>query len=304
MAYFLHNQDFMAFPADDYEAFFEAILFAAFGKNVPILKYRPLGGGCINNAASLETKEGCFFLKWNDSQDETFFQAEAQGLELLADADTILVPQVVAYGKIDQKSYLLLENLNNTFRKDTFSKILGEQVALLHRQTHPKYGLHFDNFIGSLVQKNDFYDDWIDFFIEKRLRPQVGLAFYKGLIDKKWVEKAEKLYEKLPQLLPAEKSALLHGDLWSGNVVSNKDGEPALIDPAVYYGNREIEIAFTYLFGGFEKSFYQAYQATYPLLAGFEERKALYQLYPLLVHGNLFGKSYLNKAEEIIKSYL
>jgi protein-ribulosamine 3-kinase len=294
----------MTFQLLDHKVLFERILFATFGKEVGIRSITPCPGGCINNSLILNTAQGSFFLKWNESQDEAFFASEARGLELLADADAIQIPHVIGYGKVEGTAYLLLENLHNQHRATHFFKHLGEQLAQLHSHTQANYGLHFDNFIGTLSQKNDPHHNWVSFFVEKRLRPQLGLAYYKGLANETLLQQAEQFYQKLPNLLPCDAPALLHGDLWSGNVVSNAKGKPALIDPAVYYGNREVELAFTHLFGGFETAFYQAYNANMPLLPDFEERVPIYQLYPLLVHANLFGQSYLRKAAEIIQRYL
>ncbi len=288
----------------DYTSFFESVLFEAFGKDIEVSKYQFLGGGCINNAVKLETVVGKFFLKWNDSkQSEEMFEAEAYGLNLLADKGLITIPLVIKHGCNDGKAYLLLEFIQSAYRQKDYWKRLGEQLAELHRNTHGSFGLHFNNFIGALPQSNEYMPSWTDFFIEKRLKVQAGLAYYNGLAGKDLLKKFEKLYEKLPSMLPEEQPALLHGDLWSGNVMVNSQGLPCLIDPAVYYGNREIELAFTQLFGGFDDDFYQAYQATFPLLPDFDERVEIYNLYPLLVHVNLFGRSYLSGVERVLKRY-
>ncbi len=288
----------------DYTSFFESVLFEAFGKDIEVSKYQFLGGGCINNAVKLETAIGKFFLKWNDSkQSEEMFEAEACGLNLLADKQLMAIPEVIKYGCNDGKAYLLLEFIQSAYRQRNYWRHLGEQLAELHRNTHGSFGLHFNNFIGALPQSNEYMSSWIDFFIEKRLKVQAGLAYYNGLVGKDLLKKFEKLYEKLPSLLPEEQPALLHGDLWSGNVMVNSQGLPCLIDPAVYYGNREIELAFTQLFGGFDNDFYQAYQAAFPLLPDFDERVEIYNLYPLLVHVNLFGGSYLSGVERVLKRY-
>jgi fructosamine-3-kinase len=227
------------------------------------------------------------------------FEAEAHGLNLLADKGLITIPHVIKYGCNDGKAYLLLEFIQSAYRQKHYWKSLGEQLAKLHRNTHGSFGLHFNNFIGALPQSNECMPSWIDFFVEKRLKVQAGLAYYNGLVGKDLLKKFERLYEKLPSILPEEQPALLHGDLWSGNVMVNSEGLPCLIDPAVYYGNREIELAFTQLFGGFDDDFYQAYQATFPLLPDFDERIEIYNLYPLLVHVNLFGRSYLSGVERL-----
>lgn len=289
----------------DYTPFLEATLFETFGKEIEVDSFQFIGGGCINNSLKVNTIEGDFFLKWNESDTSArMFESEAKGLQLLANTQSIRIPNVLGYGKNESKAYLLLEFITSYYGTGNYWKKLGEHLAELHRNTKPQFGLHFNNFIGSLPQSNEFFDDWIDFFIDRRLKVQAGLAYYNGLVGKDFLAKMEKLYEKLPDLLPVERPALLHGDLWSGNVMRDETGAPCLIDPAVYYGNREIEIAFTSLFGGFEGDFYSAYHANFPLEKGFEQRIDIYHLYPLLVHVNLFGTSYLIGVERILRKYL
>jgi fructosamine-3-kinase len=289
----------------DYTPFFESVLFESLGKETQVDSYQVLSGGSINNALKISTKQGDFFLKWNESpQTEGMFAVEAKSLQLLADKQVFKIPNVINYGNNENKSYLLLEFVKSAHQKKIYWQNFGEQLAELHQHTNIQFGLHFNNFIGALPQSNEFFDTWIDFFIDRRLRVQSGLAYYNGLINKDLLLKFEYLYKKLPALLPTEKPSLLHGDLWSGNVMVGERGEPCLIDPAVYYGNREIEIAFTRLFGGFEDEFYEAYQSTFPLQTGFEERIEIYNLYPLLVHVNLFGTAYLSSVERVLNKFV
>ncbi len=162
----------------------------------------------------------------------------------------------------------------------------------------------FNNFIGSLQQNNEFHENWIEFFVEKRLRPQFGLAYYNKLIDVSYLRHLDKLPQALERIFPKEKPSLLHGDLWSGNAMRDKSGNPCLVDPAVYYGHREMELAFTKLFGGFDSSFYHAYEEAFPLEIGFKDRKDIYNLYPLMVHVNLFGTSYLSGIDKVLERIL
>ncbi len=284
--------------------FFENILFATFGKNVVLRQFEFVSGGCINTTVKLQTELGNFFVKWNSQPLEEMFATEAQGLAILRTAAEIRTPEVIQQGLYEDKAYLLLEFIDSTLPNARFWTDFGARLANLHQHTQAQFGLSFNNYIGSLRQSNEWMANGIDFFIEKRLKVQAGLAFYNEQISRSELDKFAQLYDKIPHLLPNEAPALLHGDLWSGNFMIGVGGEPVLIDPAVYYGFREAELAFTYLFGGFDERFYAAYQATYPLLRGWDERLEIYNLYPLLVHVNLFGRGYWSGIERVLKKYL
>ncbi|MDJ1504954.1 fructosamine kinase family protein [Xanthocytophaga agilis] len=288
---------------EEYIQFLETIFFTTLGKEVSILEYQFLSGGCINQTIQATTSAGTFFVKWNESMEEDFFACEAKGLTLLKEAGEISVPEVIGYGQNGQKTYLILEFLPFTYAKSNYWADLGTSLARLHTHSQPEFGLSYPNYIGSLPQTNTAYTNGVDFFIECRLKPQVGLAVYNQLMPQTLYTKFQHLYTRLPDIFPNEKPALLHGDLWHGNVLIGKDGYATLIDPAVYYGNREAEIAFTYLFGGFEPDFYDAYVEATPLEPGFTERKAIYNLYPLLVHLNLFGSGYLSGIEQTLQPF-
>jgi fructosamine-3-kinase len=165
------------------------------------------------------------------------------------------------------------------------------------------YGLNHNNFIGKLPQSNCQHKNWVDFFIEERIQPQLKMATNAGKLGMATIKRFEAMYKQLPQLFPDEPPSLLHGDLWGGNYFFDQSGEATIYDPAVYYGNREIELAFTHLFGGFPSAFYRAYEETYPLQSGFSERKDVYNLYPLLVHTNLFGGSYARRVQRIVNQF-
>ena len=184
--------------------------------------------------------------------------------------------------------------------KQNFWQYFGASMAAVHSQNHTQFGLSFSNYIGSLPQNNSYCEDGIQFFIENRLKVQAGLALYNGAISQALFDKFYRLYDVLPSLLPAGKPALLHGDLWSGNFLVDDQGLATLIDPAVYYGNREAELAFTHLFGGFQPDFYRSYGEVLPLENNFEERIPIYNLYPLMVHVNLFGSGYLAAVERTL----
>lgn len=286
------------------DQFFQSVLFRTFGKEVVLHGYQFVSGGCINNAVKLDTEEGDLFLKWNEHQPSEMFALEADGLSQLQDTSTVLTPKVISFGEIQGTGYLLLEYLPPCSPQTGYWETLGTQLAAMHRHTSSLFGWPQNNFIGKLVQKNEQRRSWIDFFVENRLEVQLGLAIYHGHIDQKFAAKFRQIYAVLPGELPDEKPALIHGDLWSGNVMPGHGGHPYLIDPAVYYGHREVDLAFSILFGGFDRKFYQAYHAAFPLLPDFESRADLYNLYPLLVHVNLFGTSYLSGVEKTLYKYL
>jgi fructosamine-3-kinase len=269
-----------------------------------IKTFRSASGGCINHGGELVTTEDSYLLKWNDRQRYPhMFEKESRGLTLLKSANCIDVPEVIHVAEAEDIQFIILSFVKAGRRAKNYWTLLGEQLANLHRNTHTHFGLDHDNYIGSLIQRNVLTENWIDFFIQYRLEVQLSLAERERKITSDIRKQFDVLYKKLPDLLPQEKPALLHGDLWSGNVMVNEKGEPALIDPAVYYGHREAELAFTQLFGGFEQEFYGAYQNAFPLSAGFNSRTDLYNLYPLLVHVNLFGGGYLQQVENILDRF-
>ena len=284
--------------------FFESAIFQSTGLQTEIQFIHFVTGGCINQTIHLQTSKGHFFLKWNEQESLDMFEKEAKGLKLLKEHAHMTVPEVIGTGKIENKAFLLLEYIDSYPAKTNYWEQFGEALAELHKCSNKSYGLDFDNYIGSLPQKNEPEQDWLDFFIEKRLRVQFGLAYYNGLIGKAYLEKLDQLAIKLADFFPKEAPALLHGDLWSGNAMVDHQGEPCMVDPAVYYGHREMEIAFTTLFGGFDTAFYNAYEQAFPFEKGFEERKAVYNCYPLMVHVNLFGKSYLSGIDQVFNRML
>lgn len=266
--------------------------------------FHPASGGCINQGGELVTAEGSYFLKWNDRQRyPQMFEKESKGLKLLGGTNCIDVPEVIHVGETDNLQFIILSFVKSGRRAKNYWSLLGEQLADLHRNTHTHFGLDHDNYIGSLSQKNKQKENWIEFFIQYRLEAQLSIAAQNRKITADIRKQFDVLYKKLPDLLPQEKPALLHGDLWNGNVMVNEKGEPTLIDPAVYYGHREAELAFTQLFGGFEPEFYQAYHEAFPVAKGFASRANLYNLYPLLVHVNLFGGGYLQQVENILDRF-
>ncbi len=290
--------------AEDQFQFFDGVFFETFGKEIEVKEFRMLTGGNINVAVQVNTDSGAYFIKYNTKDLENLFDAECKGLELLRETNTLRIPEVMGFGRRDGRDYIVLEYVQLSRPRMNYWETMGQKLAALHRNTSDSYGLHFNNYIGSLRQSNEQNTDWIQFFIEKRLNIQAGLALYNDLISWELYDKFQKFYKYLPEILPNEKPALLHGDLWTGNIMADLYGEPCLIDPAVYYGNREAEMAFTTLFGGFDSRFYQAYHEANPLQPRFDERVPIYNMYPLLVHVNLFGTSYLAPVEKILRRFV
>lgn len=261
-------------------------------------------GGCINEGGRLVTDKRHYFLKWNDANRYPgMFEAEAKGLDLLRKADCIRVPMALVQGGAGTFQFLMLEYIEEGRSGADYWKDFGTGLAALHKHSSDSFGLDHDNYIGSLPQHNNRESSWIQFFIARRLRPQLDIARGANRIDSGIVKKFESLFEKLPSILPAERPSLLHGDLWSGNLLTDHRGQPCLIDPAVYYGNREADLAMTQLFGGLGSGFIDSYRSVFPLLAGYSSRFNIYNLYPLLVHLNLFGSSYRAQLTSILGQY-
>jgi len=292
-------------PSAELEQFISAVLFQAFGEDIQIKSYQKVSGGCINNGLKINSSIGNYFLKWNEKKIKDLFLIEEKGLKLISELieKPLSVPKVIGSGHLRGKDYLLLEYIQKSQLNHSFWKEFGHGIAKLHLHSSNYFGLPYDNYIGSLPQNNSKHLNWVDFYIENRLEVQLGLAIYNGYVDQSFAKRFRYLYSQLPGLLSDEPPSLLHGDLWSGNFMVNQEGSPCLIDPAIYYGNREIEIAFTQLFGGFNTEFYSSYQEQYPFVPGWEERIPIYHLYPLLVHLNLFGESYLLDINRILRRY-
>jgi protein-ribulosamine 3-kinase len=287
----------------------EDVLSNRVARTVEILETAPVAGGCIHQTARLSTNTGeDFFLKWTQGAVSDVFAAEADGLSALRESTDLTVPEVIGNSDASENpAWLLLEYVPRGSRAPDYAEHLGEALAALHEAREGPYGWHRSNYIGSLPQANTTMDNWPAFWWAERLEPQLALARDNGRaagLDRHWAT----LESKLPALLEhAEENgrSLLHGDLWSGNVYPGPDGWPVLVDPAVYRGHREVDLAMTELFGGFPEAFYAAYEHRQPLTAGYRDvRRHVYQLYPLLVHVNLFGGPYVNSAEGALQKAL
>ncbi|MBL3654754.1 fructosamine kinase family protein [Fulvivirga sediminis] len=270
-----------------------------------IQDFTPASGGCINHGGTTTTTKGEFFLKWNSaSLYPKMFEVEAKGLQLLSEPKCIKIPEVIFTYEGDEYSCLILENIKSSTKSNTYNKDLAEGLACIHQQKAEKYGLDHDNYMGSLDQSNAHSASWADFFYKNRIAPQVKLALSNGKMSQHDYDKFCELADKLPSLLSEEAPTLIHGDLWGGNIIVGASGEPVLIDPAVSFAHREMDLAMTTLFGGFDQSFYDAYMNISPLPEGYRERWDIYNLYPLLVHVNLFGGGYHTQAMNILSKFI
>ncbi len=271
----------------------------------PIVKTSHVTGGDINEAHRVKCANGrILFVKTNPNAPGDMFQREAEGLDWLQGKHGLRVPQVLYYSKPNEPAYLIMEWIAPARRVSKFDENLGRGLAKLHLDSPGRFGWHANNFIGHLPQTNSTEPTWVEFYREQRLLPQIQMANQMNRLSADAMKALEHLLSRLEDHLPLdEPPARLHGDLWNGNVHTDESGQPVLIDPAVYGGHREIDLAMMKLFGGFSERTFQAYHETYPLEPGWETRIELNQLYPLLVHVNLFGGHYAQSVERIANRY-
>lgn len=259
---------------------------------------RPIGGGDINDAFEVKLASGArIFVKTNARAAPTMFPREAEGLEWLAEPGALRVPKVLAVSP----RFLALELIEPGRPARDHDERLGRGLAAIHRAGADRFGWPRDNFIGSLPQDNRREDDWPTFYARRRIEPQLRMAVDAGRASRAMQGGLSRLCERMPDRVgPAEPPSRLHGDLWGGNCHTASDGAPVLIDPAVYGGHREVDLAMMQLFGGFSARVFDAYREAWPLADGWRERVPLYQLYPLLVHVCLFGGSYVDSVERAL----
>jgi len=297
MAYF-HEKDIIHFSIEK--------LSSVYGSSVQLLNTRSVGGGCINNALQLNTSAGNFFLKWNASAPKDMFLKEAEGLkEMSAAASLLAIPKVIFCNESnDFPGVLIMEYLLPAGNTRGFDEQLGHGLAQMHRKSANAFGFHHSNYCGSTVQDNTWTESWPEFYARHRIGALVDQIRSSGKLSIDELKIYNKLIERIPLLMPHETvPSLIHGDLWSGNYMYTASG-PALIDPACYYADREMELGMMKLFGGFSPRVWEAYQEEWPLPPGWKEHIPLYQLYHVLNHYLLFGGSYGWQAIEIVKSYL
>lgn len=286
----------------------QALADALGDPGVSILGSTQVRGGCINHAARLDTTAGPVFAKWHDTPPAGMFSAEAEGLAALRKSGTpLVIPEPIAWndGGKGKPGFLLATWLERGRPGPRFDERLGEGLATLHRATAEAFGFAHDGFCGSTPQPNGPLPSWVGFYRERRLGFQVRLARDTGRMSRDESPIYDTVLARLADLLPddGEDPALIHGDLWSGNLWVASDGTPGLVDPATYYAHREAELGMMTLMGGFRQRVYEAYDATWPLPHGWRERNGLYQLYHLLNHLNLFGGGYGAQALAVARRY-
>lgn len=266
------------------------------------LHFQSVGGGSINDCYCISFDDENLFCKVNSANKfPHLFQKEKAGLALIAKQSLIKTPTVIDCFEGNDTQILLLEWIQSGNRTETFWKAFGEQLAALHLITAESFGFTEDNYMGSVPQSNHQHKTWTAFFAEERLQPMIERCYQKRQLNKTHLFQFENLTKHLPILFEGEKPSLLHGDLWSGNFMCNQNNEPVLIDPAVYYGHRSMDLAMTTLFGGFRQPFYEAYNYQFPLPKNHEAQWAVCNLYPLLIHLYLFGASYLPQIEKTLQ---
>ena len=270
-----------------------------------IINTRPVSGGCINASFILQGKNKSYFIKLNQRELLSMFEAEFAGLAEMEQSGTVKVPQPIVCGEFADKAFLVLEMISLTSANSQSDTQLGHQLAALHKTRQAFFGWHQNNTIGSTEQINQSSENWISFWRNNRLNFQLSLAEQNNC-GSQLIQSVEKLSESLDIFFDnySPHPSLLHGDLWSGNAAVTHQGQPIIYDPASYYGDRETDIAMTELFGGFGSSFYVAYNESYPLDPDYHVRKTLYNLYHILNHLNLFGSSYLHQAQNMTDTLL
>jgi fructosamine-3-kinase len=276
-----------------------------FSTNTNEISFGSVGGGCINQTHRIGFGHQQFFCKVNSATKfPHLFVKEANGLKLIAQQNVIKVPTVIDCFETNGQQVLLLEWINEGERTESFWKKFGEQLSALHQVSNENFGLNENNYMGSVPQSNRQTSNWIDFFIQQRLQPLINKCLSQNLLSSRHQVEFENFYKQLPAIFDQEqKPSLLHGDLWSGNFMCSQNEEPVLIDTAVYFGHPSIDLGMTTLFGGFRSAFYDAYNYHYPFPSNYKEQWEVCNLYPLLIHLFLFGKSYLSGIERTLHNY-
>ncbi|MGM8215527.1 fructosamine kinase family protein [Bacillaceae bacterium W0354] len=270
----------------------------------PILEIKLVRGGSINDSYYVKTTNREYFIKTHPNAPHEFFQMEVKGLEKIRETHTIAVPEVYAYSDNIGEAFLLLEWVKGEENNDTEQR-LGENIARLHQNYNDQHGFDHRSYTGLIPLNNGLYESWVDYYGNRRLKGQLDIGIENGRITNKRRDRLEKLMSNLKRFVPDQiKASYLHGDLWSGNWLPGEKGEPYVVDPSFLYGDRHFDLAFTELFGGFSKQFYEAYHEQYPIEQDYDDIKEIYQLYYLLVHLNIFGESYGESVDIILNKYI
>ena len=281
--------------------FFRTIVEKKMGRQ--LTGVRPLGGGDINQVYRLGFAGTECVLKLNTrDRFPGMFEREARGLKLIHSAGC-RVPEVLKTFSEGGHQFLILEYIETHSGGQGFWERFGRRLAALHGHSSETFGLDHDNYIGSLEQQNGPMEEWTDFFIDRRIRPLMEKALDRNLLNAGHVRGFERLFARFNELVPRERPSLIHGDLWSGNLMCGRGEEPVFIDPAVYFGHREMDLAMTRMFGGFDRRFLDSYEEAMPLEPGLDQRTEIHNLYPTLVHLVLFGRSYLGGIEATLRKF-
>lgn len=290
----------------NHEMFWEAVeqkISSSSRQNFHIQTTNPVSGGCINSAYKIIGQNQEYFVKVNSKELQWMFEAEALALNQIIETQAVQTPRPICHGSTEQISFLVLKWVNLHTHDSNCDRLLGQQLAQMHRKQQPYFGWERENAIGSTRQINTCSEDWVEFWLNRRLRFQLELAKqqdYGGSLQRAGETLCQGLRGFFTDYRP--RPSLLHGDLWAGNYAMNESGLPIIFDPASYYGDREADIAMTELFGGFGTNFYAAYHDAFPLDPGYSTRKTLYNLYQILNHLHLFGGGYLSQAQTMIDS--
>jgi fructosamine-3-kinase len=269
------------------------------------LSFQSVAGGSINSAFAFEVNHKKYFLKFNHHKHyPDIITFEVEGLKAIADTNQINTPDIVLSEIVDDYEILVLPFIANEQVGKAFWEKFGSQLAAMHKEsTADAFGWHQDNYLGSLKQHNTQVENWTNFWTNQRVKPQLKLAVDSGSLNKNDIALFEKLFKEADNIFPKVRPCLVHGDLWSGNFIANNEYGPTLIDPAIHYSHFETDLAFTYLFGGFDSTFYKSYEESNALEHGFINRKDIYNLYPLLLHINLFGSAYYTPIKRTISRF-
>ncbi len=273
--------------------------------NLNINNIYPVKGGALSDTYCIESYEKKYFLKLNTAQNfPQLFEKEINGLNKLQELSPFEIPKVHQTGTTTNDfQYLILEWIDKAEPTIISWENFGKNLAQLHQNTNTQFGWEEDNYIAIIIQPNHYKSTWEDFYSQNRILPMIKLLADKKLLNLKEQKAAENLCADLINIFPKEKPALIHGDLWNGNIITRANEEITLIDPALYYGHREMDLALADLFGGFDQAFLDSYNEVFPIQGNFNERKSIAQLYPLLVHAYLFEGYYIKDVQRILKKF-
>lgn len=271
---------------------------------IKITSYKPISGGDTNKSYVLQSEEGNFFMKTNSTKEfPGMLREEAKGLKSIEETHTLRTPKIIKIDDSGNEQYLILELISKGEANEEIWENFGKSLASMHKIPQPFFGFSSDNYVGRLPQKNTKASTWGEFYAQYHLQPLIKKLTDMNALTNQEVRAAENFYQQIDDIFPKETPSLVHGDLWSGNFLISDTGDPVVLDPAVYYGHREMDLGMTRLFGGFSVDFYEGYNSKYPLEKGWEVRIPYTQLYPLLVHSILFGNYYLDEVKSILSEF-